>query len=316
MDITRKRIDNDANIYYIIHRDDPNVGIFSCILTFLSHLRYAESMGYIPVIDMMNYNNEYIYNVDVGKNAWEFYFEQPVNISLIEAYSKKNIILSSGHFMEEYEPSTQFLNCEFAHDSKIWRNLWKKYIHINTETRNYIEIQWGNIQSSIDEGDKILGVLFRGTDYYFFLDEKIIEVEKTIYRAIMLTKHYMKIYHCKWIFLVTEDVDVFNMFKNEFNNLLLFLDDIRISMRKENKELLGVQWKKNDIDLKKKGLNYITNIFILSKCDYFIGNKTSASVFIPIISDIPCSFWELHLLEHDNEFENNLNKYEEKNGEK
>lgn len=47
--------------YYVIYREDPNVGIYSVILTVLSHLRYAEENGLIPVIDMRNFDSEYVY---------------------------------------------------------------------------------------------------------------------------------------------------------------------------------------------------------------------------------------------------------------
>ena len=61
--------------YYIIRRADNRTGLFSLFNTNLGHIYYAVQRGYIPVVDMMNYENCYLEESKMGvENAWEYYF--------------------------------------------------------------------------------------------------------------------------------------------------------------------------------------------------------------------------------------------------
>ncbi len=74
--------------YYIIRRADPMVGLFSNYIVFAGHIRFALANGLLPVIDMRNFPNAYLEPKLLGKeNAWEYYFRQPFDISLEEAYN-------------------------------------------------------------------------------------------------------------------------------------------------------------------------------------------------------------------------------------
>lgn len=280
----------DKETFYIIKRNDPNVGIFSCILTFLSHLYYAKEKGYIPVIDMMNFDNEYLYEEEIGKkNAWEFFFKQPGGVSLDIAYSSRKVKISNGHFKEKYMPSDNFLNSRNADDAMVWKDLWNKYIHYNDETLKYLDKHYNEICEQC-EGEKVLGVLCRGTDYFHYTKaqrgENIAQNLKLVIEKVRKTAEERQ---CKWIFLATEDKDILEMFIKAFGKSLIFIEDDRLSSSEE--KLLGQAWKENNIDLKRKGLNYILNFYVLSHCQCFVGARTSASVFLPIVGNMEYMFF-------------------------
>ncbi len=303
---TIKREKRDNRIFYIIKRDDPNVGIFSCILTFLSHLRYAEEKGYIPVIDMMNFDNEYLYEDDIGKkNAWEFYFQQPAQVSLDIAYSSKKVKMSNGHFKEEYMPSEAFLNSRKADDYMLWKNLWDKYIHYNSETQKYLEEEYKAIYNQCG-GESILGVLCRGTDYFHYTKAQSGDhITEKLNLVIEKVRKTAKERQCKWIFLATEDKDILQMFIDAFGKSCIYIDDERLNSKEE--KLLGQAWKENHIDLRKKGLNYILNFYILSHCKCFVGTRTSASVFLPIVGNMEYMFF-YDLVNIEREIEGEFNE--------
>lgn len=298
--------ERDNRIIYIIKRDDPNVGIFSCILTFLSHLRYAEEKGYVPVIDMMNFDNEYLYECDIGvKNAWEYYFQQPGKVSLDIAYSSKKVIMSNGHFKKGYMPSEEFLNSRKAEDYLLWKGLWNKYIHYNNETQKYLDENYRRINNKC-EGESILGVLCRGTDYFYYTKaqsgDHVIEKLKLVIDKVRKTAEERQ---CKWIFLATEDEDILQMYIKTFGKSLIYIEDDRLSSKEE--KLLGQAWKEKHIDLKKKGLNYILNFYILSHCKCFVGARTSMSVFLPIAGNLEYMFF-YDLVNIEKEIEGEFNE--------
>ena len=77
-------------IPYIIHSGADHVGLFSYFLMILGGIAFADRNNLIPVVDMKNYRNNYLYGSEVGQiNAWEYYFEQPGNVSLDDALSCK-----------------------------------------------------------------------------------------------------------------------------------------------------------------------------------------------------------------------------------
>ena len=79
---------------YIVRRETPKLGLFSYFLTILAGIAYADKNGMLPVVDMKNYANAYLYDDETGKiNAWEYYLEQPAGISLEDALSCYKYVL-------------------------------------------------------------------------------------------------------------------------------------------------------------------------------------------------------------------------------
>lgn len=159
-----KKGDPGAPTYFIIRRLNTSVGLFSNYCVFAGQIRYALSNGYIPVIDMQNYPNQMLAPELLGKeNAWEYFFKQPFNIPLEQAYKGENIILSND------TPSSGSLPTSMDY--------FKNKNNILTEWR--VLVKWGllkvqpHLQNEINElyekffskNDRVLGVLLRGTDY-------------------------------------------------------------------------------------------------------------------------------------------------------
>lgn len=72
--------------------------MFSYFNTILGGIAYADKKGYIPVVDMKNYPNTYLFSDEVGRvNAWEYYFEQPGGMSLEESSSITKIHRKHGY---------------------------------------------------------------------------------------------------------------------------------------------------------------------------------------------------------------------------
>lgn len=284
MKIRKMYYKNHKNIFYVIKRDEPNVGIFSCILTFLSHLKYAEEMNWIPVIDMKHFDNEYIYPEEKGiMNAWDFYFEQPAGVPLDIGWCGEKIILSERDFKSGYIPSNDFLNCKISEDFSEWKRLWKKYIRFNADTLKYLEENYQMILNQTST-ENILGVLVRGTDYFWHTDVQYNAFDK-LDLVVSKVKKIMVEKNIEYLYLATEDEFIWKLFIEKFGEKCLYIDDERIDGRSE-KGLIGEVWKEKNINLREKGLKYILNIYILSKCKCFVGTKTSASIFLPIISDM------------------------------
>ena len=81
--------------YYIINRSAGGAGFFSNYMWVLGHVIFAGKLGYIPVVDMLNFPTLYSEKEGVAgeKNAWNYYFENVSGVSLEEAYASGSYVM-------------------------------------------------------------------------------------------------------------------------------------------------------------------------------------------------------------------------------
>lgn len=90
--------------YYIINRSAGGAGFFSNYMWVLGHVIFARKLGYIPVVDMLNFQR-YI----VRRKAWqekkclELLFENVSGVSLEEAYASGSYVMGMDMPLHKYE---------------------------------------------------------------------------------------------------------------------------------------------------------------------------------------------------------------------
>lgn len=260
--------ENPDKTFYVVRRAPSKVGLFSYVATCMGYIKYAVDQGYIPVIDMQNCENTYLESGQIGKcNAWEFYFEQPCGYTLADIAHSKNIILGNGLLPKEY-PGIPMVRDESNY--AMWREYSRKYLKINQTMREIINQTY----SELLQQERTVGVLCRGTDYtnsrppqHPIQPDTYVVVEKV--KDILLEKK------CKYVFLATEDEDIYQCFQKEFGDRLKVTRAKRcINIGKENINNIAFD-RKNDKYL--KGLEYLTNIGILSKCQCIVAGCAGGS---------------------------------------
>ena len=95
---------NPDKTFFVIRLYPPAAGFLADYNYVLGYMKYAYDNGWIPVVDMQNYQT--LYNEDHPihgtTNVWEYFFEQPLDpatgkrYTLEEVYQSKNVILSNG----------------------------------------------------------------------------------------------------------------------------------------------------------------------------------------------------------------------------
>lgn len=274
-------IENPEYTFYIIRRKDDKAGLFSVILVFLEHINYALKKGYVPIIDMKNYSNMYLDDDKKGKcNAWEYYFLQPNNYSfgLEDAYKSKKVILSNGFSVkkEKIEASINFLNTDiFAK----YRRIYKESIHINDQIYDYLNQEKKKL---FGKKKNILGVFCRGTDYTTlkpFGHPIQPEIDK-IFNKVNELKNKWK---CENIYLCTEDTNIIKEFKIKYKDSVIITD--RSFINYNEKKLLADYSLERENDKYYQGLDYLTQIYILSQCDYLLAGLASGSVAVLLMEN-------------------------------
>lgn len=234
----------------------------------ISLILYALYTGYIPVITI-NANSEW--------NQREWYFVQPYIVLNVDISEFK--IVKCEKRMVDYAPKFNDLFDLNGDDFAIWRFLFKKFIIFNTQTNQYISEELSTL-----EGAKI-GIIIRGTDYTR-LKPKDHPIQPTIEEIIEEIEKHRK--HNQKIYVATEEKDLFCQLENYFGK-----EFVLENKRKYYDELyyknactkIGEVHFERENDNYFKGLEYLSSITILSKCDLVIGANSGGMQYAAYLID-------------------------------
>lgn len=254
--------------FYVIRREGMG-GIYSDIQIFVGHLLYADKHNLVPVIDRMNYINKwYQMDEDEGKiNAWEMYFMQPSGYNLTDIKEASEVFLSNSADVYPWD-RYDFTDLKVYTDDKFIRKInaiFDKYIHYNEISDKYIHSEY---QKSIGDRKNILGVICR-YGYNQLYEERNEEVrnhpkQPELDELIKRVEICMKEWKCEFVFLATDKKVVEEKFKKTFKEKLLLNSG---STFLEN----GIKGKEDERNIKYlRGLEYLANIYVLSRCDSII----------------------------------------------
>ena len=272
---SRKHFDR---IPYILRMHSKDAGLFARFIGILSGIAFTDKNNFIPVVDMKNYPNTYLYDDEVKHvNSWEYYFEQPDNISLEDALSCKKYILGKDTWRQKCMPSFS-VKFFYNYDGELdyWRKLCKKYIRFKPEV-----IERLKILQDRTAGKRILGLLVRGTDYTS-LKPRGHHVPPTAEQAISKAQEVMQEKNFDAIYLATEDKNILLKFQKVFGDKLILPDAEYVDYDYTNPKGL-YHYITNAKYL--RGLEYLVSMLFLSKCQGFITSITGGSIGVMYLSE-------------------------------
>ena len=271
--------------YYIIRRKSPIVGLFSYYNNFAGQVRYALANGWLPVIDMKNYPNAYLEPPLLGKvNAWEYYFRQPFDLTLDEAYNGNNVIMSTGEPLPPGTSAPGATGIDFYYnvnnDLLEWRMLVKLGLfRIQPKILEDIMAEYNQL---ITKEDRVLGVLARGTDYTAQHPEDH-PVQPSVDVIINTVKELRAKWNCNKIFLATEDYNIVVRMKE------MFKDDCLVTKREyvhyDGRYPISIYHINRANDFFLLGKEYLTQMVILSKCNCLLTGMCSGATGAFMMTD-------------------------------
>lgn len=247
---------NPDKVFYVI-KPNPGQGLVRNVQSAMEGIYYAKINGYIPVVDMYTYPTRYHEDDEIGRiNAWEKFFEQPGQYNMTDAIGSKNVILSLGGNIQL--PKHEYKGIIMKPRLKYSLDEFCKFFNLHK---------------------KVLGVYFRGTDYNTKLG-LLHSIQPAVNQAINIVKEKIEEWSCKGtnkfdaIFLVTEDETAFNIFKDNFGDMLFYINQKRFPANCDN--LIEYE-KSNGQTSYDNGKNYWINIVALSKCNSMIAGPCGGS---------------------------------------
>jgi hypothetical protein len=263
------KLNTDKQLY-LVRCPQETMGLFGVYNYVVQHLKKADKIGAVPVIDWQYYPNSSLLDDDaVGReNAWEYYFEQPVNISVKECYKSKNVIMSNGVGMESLSETRQYDELQESH------RVIEKYIKLNSKNSEYIENEYNKLGMY---NGRVLGVLCRGTDFTQS-KPKAHSICPTVQETISKIEEKDK----EWgsfdkIFLATEDDYIFNEMKKFYGDRLIYCQEHRVN-NTQGKWLNELYDSKNYKGKREQMQEYLASIYLLAKCDALIAPNVGGAL--------------------------------------
>lgn len=239
---------NKGKKFFVIASSDPMQGWGNILLRVWGGVAYANNHKMIPVVDMRNLKNQYLSEKLIGKhNSWEDFFEPLNKYSLDEVYDSQDVVLSG---IDTHITGTMEIN-NTVYKQDIAHQLQKAYIEL------------------FPTDGKVLGVVYRGTDYNRAYKHTA-SGDLDIY--IKYIKKYLLQIKYDYIFLATEVEDATISFKREFGNQVFWVEQKRYATT-ERRWLYSIHFDRENDEF-KKGLEYITVLDLLSKCNAIVGTNT------------------------------------------
>ena len=235
---------------------------------------FPDALGMIPAVEWGKASVYYDSAMDsVTTNVFEYYFEPVCHIYHSEICKCRNVISAKGtngsfFFMDRASDMLASYQVKQSEIEKLGY-LYKKYVHLNQNTKEYID---ESINHILDQKD-ILAVHVRGTDFNLGANHHPIVVTPQEYLAeakkIYLRDGYKK------VFLATDDANALKLFKEEFKDKLLYYED---TLRSGNHS--GVHSSISDRPLHhyKLGLEILRDIYTIASCDSLVCGLSQVSI--------------------------------------
>lgn len=260
------------HVYYVLRGDLVGIGsmagLFALYYSFGGIAYAALKKDQIPYADFERYPCQYSVDREINgtKNAWEYYFEQPFTPPEggYEAYTGKKIILS-GWQLRRSKKDRQL--------EQEWYNMprqeRKAFFQTYLPVKNYIQEEVQKIYREQFEGNNVLGVFMRGTDYVARkpLWHKVQPTPEQVKRKI---DEFLAAYKIDKIFLVTEDWNNYQYIKSFYGDRV-FCSDYEFVNFDAKKD----KWVKDAFhdDPYERGKRYLIRIMLLSMCKYYVGGQ-------------------------------------------
>ena len=240
----------------------------------LSHIQYARTKGWIPVVDQLNYP---VYNsqsapIHGTKNPWEYFWLQPGGLILEEAYRCKNVVLSKQSWFWEWDMGYDIANYNEKACVAFFHKL-SETASLNSPTEEYVtRIK----QKLLPANQRILGVNVRigGHDRHAVKHGDGHPIQPPLDTLLSIVAQYQMAWNMDAIFLACDTDHVVQAFQSAFPGKLIILPRLRSELGRE----YGLDRYKQMFQpnhLFQTCLDYLTEMEILSTCNALIGSITS-----------------------------------------
>lgn len=282
--------------YCVVRYTLPTFALMAAGIQYVFCYHQLRERGYIPLIDI-----EYAYSFKQGKigenNIWDLCFEQPITVK--EAANEPYVLVTGDLLSYSDDPKVcQEINNDirdhfihvrkdnfreyYARAKKYIDPIWKVKPEIVTEFEKKV---WDKVR-----GHRVLGVFLRENftkdvcfdnqaDKDVFVNHPLLP---GVRETIEIIKTQLQGWKYEFIFLSTIYEDSLQIFREEFDDIVICIDRQRMKIKDKRPTSFGMSEKElYEISVERQEKNeeitkmYLEEIMALSRCNYLIGGASS-----------------------------------------
>lgn len=248
---------------FLVYKPPGSGGLGAVVAVVARLAEYTKEKGYVLVVDWQSNNNQYLEDYEENRvNAWEKFFEQPEGYTLSEARNSKNVVI----------------RCQGKRSDKLRSDLNLDFLHMKPS----LEKQVDQYKKYYLEGKKVLGVLYRGSDYAnrkpyaHAIQPDLSTMIETVAAKMVDWGGYDK------IFLATEVREAIRAFEERFPNKVVYYPQDRVP--EDYNEYLANYKFYDKNDSYRRGADYWTILNILAECDSLIAGRTGGTTVVEMLN--------------------------------
>ena len=267
--------------YYIVEYPWRTNGFFAIMRKVLAGCAIADSMGWIPYVNV----KDSIFNVPGGingiDNMFEYYFK-PLGDALYEdIIEKENYIRASYSHVLDFQKAFGYYDETKVYSEYVVDEEFLQYL--GSIARKYVKLK-GDIESStqreieevIRNAGETVAVHFRGSDFLAGrhghptaskLEQYYVAVDEALIKGF------------KKIFLATDDQNCVDAFTEKYGEKVIYFTDVE---RTTSETGVHLQSHDRENDQYYLGLEVIRDMLALSFCDGIIAGLSQVSIYARI----------------------------------
>lgn len=259
------------SMIYFIDMKESHSGFFADHNRLLSLLYFADIYGLRPVVQ---YSSGYCYAekhpVNGTENPFEYYFKQPGGISLEEMKEYKCVLLGrkeNGNAVIPIKGGTGGYARNEQYIDEMAR-ITAKYICLNDKIDRQFKQEIGQLL----DGKNTLAVHVRGTDFKQNFNGHPVQVRTEEY-----LKAAQKVFEegaYERIFLATDDSEALNLFKSQFQESLVYYEDVVRSDGNDTVMHSEIQRENHHYLL---GVEVLRDMYTLAACNGLVAGLSQVS---------------------------------------
>lgn len=265
----------------LLTRQETDVGVFSDYIAFLPAIECAIRKGHIPVVDRKTIHNAFLSNYE-DANTWEFYFEQPCDIGLDDLNTNSDEIVRS--YASANVP-VSLSDCRDEATVQYWRQFARRYIRFTPELRQQLA---ETERALFPAGARVLGVSIReGYTKLFQMNSSIAAghpFQASTEQVLSDAAKRLEQWDCDRLLVTCQTEETIELFRRKFGERCLYVERPRYTFEELPE---GGQAKQaiRQVDQRQHELDYIREIYLLSRCTSFLCSRNSGSEAAFIMSE-------------------------------
>lgn len=273
-------------IYFVHQVSQGDIGILSLYCGILYRMTKKAQKGYKVLVDFERPSNASMKVIGVD-NAWEYTFDQPCRESVLEIKQSDRVIIEGNILNGSHEVLFKLGN------NRAYYYRWKKIADKTFPLRRELRIEYDFCFNELFRGKRVLGVCLR-EEFRELREAKIVRYEEhpnepKIKECINIAAKKMIEFNCEYVYITTIYEDTVEAFGKAFSSKLLYIKRSRGRSESEKakrrlfevcgSEEITEKMLKDYCDemgesRKKMQINYIKEIYGLSKCTALVGTPS------------------------------------------